>query len=138
MREVYKAGDRVMVLMPNGDGAHGTVVRILPDGKYDVRLDAADSPYLANVLLKPYDMRPVESDHDVVAHPSHYTSLGIKCKSCDADIECIDVVEHMIFNLGNVVKYVWRVDSKDEPIENLKKARQYLDFEIAKREREAL
>ena len=83
-------------------------------------------------------LRKLVQDHrpDIVSHPAHYTSLGVKCKGCGHDIECIDVVEHMNFNLGNVVKYAWRVDDKDEPIENLRKARQYLDFEIARRERE--
>jgi hypothetical protein len=34
---------------------------------------------------------------DPVEHPRHYTSHP-------ANIECIDVVEHMGFNLGNAVK----------------------------------
>lgn len=40
------------------------------------------------------------------------------------------------FNLGNVIKYVSRAGRKDDIIEDLKKARQYLDFEIARLERE--
>lgn len=67
---------------------------------------------------------------DAVNHPPHYTDHP-------SGIECIDVVEHMGFNLGNVVKYVWRCDLKHDAIEDLRKARFYLDREIAKRTRQA-
>lgn len=40
------------------------------------------------------------------------------------------------FNLGNVIKYISRAGRKDDIIEDLKKARQYLDFEITRLERE--
>ncbi len=66
-----------------------------------------------------------------VHHPAHYTAHP-------SGIECIDVVEHMGFNLGNAVKYVWRAGLKtDDPIEDLQKARWYLDREIAKLKRAA-
>jgi hypothetical protein len=64
---------------------------------------------------------------DPVSHPSHYTQLPV---------ECIDVTEHFGFLLGNVIKYVWRADFKGKPLEDLRKARFYLDREIAKRERD--
>ncbi|AJD82276.1 hypothetical protein PBI_KESHU_56 [Mycobacterium phage Keshu] len=72
---------------------------------------------------------------DAVAHPSHYTSSPAACSGCGKPIECIDVTQHMGFNLGNTTKYVWRCDLKRDAIEDLRKARQYLDFEIEKRER---
>ena len=62
----------------------------------------------------------------IVDSPPHYTSH-------ESGIECIQVTEHMNFCLGNVVKYVWRVDQKGDPIENLKKARFYIDREIERR-----
>ena len=40
----------------------------------------------------------------------------------------------MGFCLGNAVKYIWRADLKHDAIEDLKKARFYLDREIARRE----
>jgi hypothetical protein len=43
------------------------------------------------------------------------------------------VVEHMGFNLGNAMKYIWRCDEKRDAIEDLKKARWYIDREIQKR-----
>ncbi len=61
-----------------------------------------------------------------VKHPPHYVKHP-------SGIECIDVVQHMGFNLGNAVKYIWRADLKNDAIEDMKKAIQYLEFEIAKR-----
>jgi len=63
---------------------------------------------------------------DPVNKPKHY------CMS-PSGIECIQITEHMSFTLGNVIKYTWRADEKhDSPLEDLKKARWYLDREIAK------
>lgn len=72
--------------------------------------------------------------NDPVNHPSHYTSHPARCK-CGEPIECIQITEHMGFNLGNATKYVWRCDLKKDAIEDLKKARWYLDREIEKREK---
>jgi hypothetical protein len=41
----------------------------------------------------------------------------------------------MSFNLGNALKYIWRCDLKKEAIEDLRKARWYIDREIEKREK---
>ncbi|OCK13482.1 DUF3310 domain-containing protein [Cutibacterium avidum] len=68
---------------------------------------------------------------DPVHHPQHYTG-GPPCPGCGRPIECIDITKHMNFCLGNVIKYVWRKTLKGHPIEDLEKARQYLDFEIDK------
>lgn len=65
--------------------------------------------------------------NDPVNHPKHYTDHP-------SGIECIQVTEHMGFNLGNATKYIWRCDLKLDAIEDLKKARWYIDREIAKRE----
>lgn len=53
-------------------------------------------------------------------------------------IECIDVVEWFGFNIGNAIKYLWREAFKGAPIEDLKKARYYIDREIKKREKQGL
>ena len=70
---------------------------------------------------------------DNVNHPPHYTWLKDKC-----GIEVIDITRHMDFDLGNVVKYVLRqglkseegMSNKEKAIEDLKKARWYLDDKI--------
>lgn len=64
---------------------------------------------------------------DSVNHPKHYTNHP-------SGIECIQVTEHMNFCLGNAVKYIWRADLKADAIEDLKKARWYIEREIARRE----
>lgn len=62
-----------------------------------------------------------------VDHPHHYRSGGI---------EAIDVIEAfgLGFNLGNVAKYVLRAGRKADALEDLMKARWYLDREIARME----
>ena len=71
--------------------------------------------------------------HDPVNHPSHYTSHP-------SGVECITITRHMNFNLGNVVKYIWRDGLKDEvpDIQDLEKAKWYLENEITRRRQEAL
>jgi hypothetical protein len=60
--------------------------------------------------------------HDPVNHPVHYTEHP-------SGIECIQVVEHMSFCLGNAIKYIWRADLKNG-IEDLRKAVWYINREI--------
>ena len=65
---------------------------------------------------------------DPVKNPGHYADGPVP------GIECIQVSQWFNFNCGNVIKYVWRHGYKGKPLEDLKKARQYLDFEIARLE----
>ncbi|ALF01426.1 hypothetical protein SEA_LILPHARAOH_47 [Mycobacterium phage LilPharaoh] len=71
---------------------------------------------------------------DMVAHPAHYTSSPAQCSECGHPIECIDITQHMGFCLGNATKYIWRCDLKNDAIEDLRKAIQYIEFEIERRE----
>lgn len=59
---------------------------------------------------------------DNVNHPKHYNNHP-------SGVECITITEHMNFNLGNVIKYIWRTDHKNG-LEDLKKAKWYLEREI--------
>ena len=63
---------------------------------------------------------------DAVNHPEHYQGAS-KCPSCGRPVECIDVVKDMTFLAGNVVKYIWRAGKKGSTIEDLKKARWYVE-----------
>jgi len=65
---------------------------------------------------------------DNIYKPKHYTEHP-------SGIECIQVTEHMGFNLGNAIKYIWRCDLKKDAIEDLKKAKWYIDREINRRAR---
>lgn len=67
----------------------------------------------------------VESDADMVNHPSHYTQGGI---------ECIDALKAATVSktgieaicTANAIKYLWRYEEKNG-IEDVKKARWYID-----------
>ena len=64
-----------------------------------------------------------EPKADPVNHPAHYKVGGI---------ETIDFIEakSLGYNLGNVVKYITRSDHKGNRLQDLEKARWYLDREI--------
>lgn len=63
---------------------------------------------------------------DNISHPAHYTATAV---------EPINVIEEwqLGFHLGNAVKYIARCELKGKPIEDLEKARWYLDREIHRR-----
>jgi hypothetical protein len=67
--------------------------------------------------------------NDAVDHPAHYGGE-------DNPYEAIKVVEawDLDFYLGNVIKYVSRAGKKGDQLEDLKKARWYLDRKIARME----
>jgi hypothetical protein len=71
---------------------------------------------------------PTIAEIDYVNHPPHYTNHP-------SGIECIEIVEHFGFCIGNAVKYLWRAGLKNDELEDLKKARWYVDREIKKREK---
>lgn len=72
----------------------------------------------------PWRERTLSSDN--VSHPSHYAN------GWSNGAEVIDLTEHLSFCAGNVVKYVCRAGRKDpdKHVEDLEKARWYLDREI--------
>lgn len=74
--------------------------------------------------------KPAEKVSDPVNQPAHY-------KAHPAGIECIQVTEHMGFNIGNAVKYLWRCDLKNDAIEDLEKSIWYIRREIEKRKKAA-
>ena len=56
-------------------------------------------------------------------NPDHY-------QEHPTGVECIDIAEHFNFNRGSAMKYIWRAGKKGDTITDLKKAIQYLEFEI--------
>ncbi len=81
--------------------------------------------------LENFPADSLASENDPVNHPKHYTSHP-------SGVECIEITRHMGFNLGNVVKYIWRDGLKDcdVPLQDLKKALWYLQDEIKMREKD--
>ena len=69
-----------------------------------------------------------------VEHPDHYNKGNIECFDVIKAYYGDDVFEH--FCLGNVLKYIMRCKSKENYLQDLKKARVYLDKLIAKVEKE--
>lgn len=67
---------------------------------------------------------------DPVEYPKHYNSHP-------SGVECVQITEHMNFCVGNAVKYLWRAEEKGNTVEDLMKARWYIDREIKRRELEA-
>ena len=59
-----------------------------------------------------------------VNHPKHYNSHP-------SGVECIDIVRHYNFNVGNAIKYLWRhglkseegMSDEEKSIEDLQKAK---------------
>ena len=67
-------------------------------------------------------------EHDPVTNPSHYNKHP-------SGVECIEITEHFNFCLGNAMKYIWRAGLKGNALEDLKKARWYIEREIQRLEK---
>lgn len=82
-------------------------------------VDVTLANMVANTLEEP-EVKVVELKEDVINHPSHYTR---------GKIEVIDFIEdqQLPYHLGNVIKYIARAGHKGDKLEDLKKARWYLD-----------
>ena len=82
-----------------------------------------DEPILKQAEIDALSGMVVIESEDLINHPPHYKEGGI---------ETIDFIEAKKFNynIGNAVKYLSRYKHKDSPIDDLKKARWYIDREI--------
>jgi len=80
-------------------------------------------------MTRGMDMSAGKKKDDMVNHPPHYTNHP-------SGIECIQITEHMGFCTGNAIKYIWRADEKGNAVEDLEKAKWYIDRELAKRNKE--
>jgi hypothetical protein len=108
---VREAFDRIQKTIPDTSSKHSICVNC---GKWALK----ESAYCAECFVRFESNKYTDN-----INPSHY-------KEHPSKIECIQVTEHMNFNLGNAVKYIWRCALKGDPIEQLEKARWYVDREI--------
>lgn len=53
--------------------------------------------------------------HDLVNHPRHYNLHP-------SNVEAIEIIHSMTFNLGSAFKYIFRRDDKENAVQDLKKA----------------
>jgi hypothetical protein len=64
---------------------------------------------------------------DMINHPPHYNNHP-------SGVECIEIVEHMPFNIGSAMQYLWRCDEKHPcPYDDLEKALWFVRREIRRR-----
>lgn len=108
--------DRSFTVKESGPGHVSFIQSEIPAGAYR-------GPYSPACFVLWTDEPAV--DTDLVNHPPHYTAHP-------SGVECITVTEHMNFCRGNAVKYIWRAGDKGSEIEDLKKARWYIDREISR------
>lgn len=74
---------------------------------------------------------------ETIDHPAHYQGCSSFTRDIvlqfvaleDLDCECIDVIERWKFgfHLGSTIKYLWRCGQKGDPVEDLQKAKWYLE-----------
>jgi len=98
--------------------ASGMFEGVLEDGRYTDFWGEVDN-------WEFYSEEPTNDKSSNVDHPAHYNKHP-------SGIECIQIAEHMIFNIGNAIKYLWRADYKNG-IEDLQKALWYVRREIERR-----
>lgn len=97
-----------------------------PPKRNDLGGDSRSAPPVSDYA--PKTVQEAQGTYDPVNQPRHYNVHP-------SGVECIEVTEWMNFNLGNVVKYIWRADEKGATIEDLRKAHWYLGREISRLER---
>lgn len=132
------------------DGAIGFVYPyyiVKSDAKTKVEgVDASSisSSTFATFTLGPGDVERLGSSilnihTDPVTHPNHYQIPLPQSKYYDHHVEVIDIIHAVYpddYNMGNVVKYVLRAPTKGNELQDLKKARMYLDWAIKAMEAE--
>lgn len=97
--------------------------------------DRIDYPGLMMLREGTWGVHPSQTEctQDNVERPSHYTSGGIECidamKAMLAGYEQAKIATKFYWHFlsGQVLKYLWRWPLKERPLQDLKKARWYLD-----------
>lgn len=97
----------------------------VPESDAGKGADPVNFPSLAGV--EAWQLGRARDRADLINHPSHYTAGGV---------EAIAVIEawQLGFALGNALKYIARAGRKGDRLEDLRKARWYLEREIANEE----
>ena len=82
-----------------------------------------------------FRFKVIEDEADMVNHPSHYTYKSMECNEI-IEVMCEGINEGQAYKLGNIIKYLYRYPMKGKPIEDLQKAKTYIDMIIEKLESE--
>lgn len=154
-----KEGDRVIISVPKkyiinnirgndmmsvirNNGEIGEILQDMNNGTYIVKvqnelcniasdyLKKAKEISLISPTVKENNTNRRKEENNIISHPAHYTQ----------GIECMDYIESHKLNYarGNIIKYVTRAGLKDasKEVEDLEKARWYLDREIERVKKE--
>ena len=78
-----------------------------------------------SITLKPYTDMAMEEAHDIINKPKHYNTGNIEC--IEAIEESMSSVAFKGYLKGNCMKYLWRYDYKGKQVEDLNKAKWYLN-----------
>ncbi|QDH48071.1 hypothetical protein LUPINE_63 [Microbacterium phage Lupine] len=127
----FKVGDRVI-----RTGSSFEVEGMIQGREYvvsDVRLGTGAICVQGNPYVyggEKFKLAPVgDPDDSSVEHPKHYNSDP-------SGVECITIVRHRNFNIGNAFKYLWRLGlkgedagTKEKQVEEIDKAIFYLQDE---------
>ena len=78
----------------------------------------------------------VDMQTDMVKRPDHYTWKKKECREIQRDM--VDGLSGMAAsNMGNIIKYLYRVGHKDDIKQDLDKAKQFIDFLYEELQRES-
>ena len=128
IKEIKKQTDAKNCWFDDGEGLFHC---LMPDGTEWTSPTGSTQDKWTKVVQAPFKDNPALvsvglGEEDIIGHPNHYCE-GRK-------YEPKDVIRdwNLNFNLGNAVKYIARNGRKDgnSSLQDLKKAKQYLEFEI--------
>jgi hypothetical protein len=98
-------------------------------GRWEGHDDVIDRAFsilaIAGHIFAPSPQKIEAQADDPVNHPGHYTKGGIEC--LDAIRASMTDDGFLDFLKGQIIKYVWRYQHKGKPLEDLQKARFYLN-----------
>lgn len=130
----FKKGDKVRflsltdvgVVQSDTPNAVGERVVLWPEG-----VEHNNERFLLLVEPSKEESNATSPNEDMVNSPTHYTSDP-------SGVECITIVRHRNFNVGNAIKYLWRNGLKKDSdlqdsakqVEDLEKAVFYIKDEI--------
>lgn len=130
---MFKIGDKIRLKKyPGVEGRYSgvlTVSDVTPSGNITIKEFEIPEHTFSYAEFEPIDLQDLMKETNSVDHPNHYNS---------GKIEVIDFIEEqkLGFCLGNVVKYISRAAHKGKYLEDLKKAKWYLEREISREEKE--
>lgn len=144
LKELYDSMDKVLwgqekitvrQMKPDGLYYKGNTFQetfeMIPDKVFDSEVELEESGFEQDgtytIVLKADDSSKDNQEFNPISNPSHYT------EGREYEPRKVIIDWDLNYYLGNAVKYIARAGRKGDAIEDLKKARQYLDWEIERR-----